>query len=210
MHPLGYFASAPDDTPDAAILSELVSRYGFYLARLNSEQKLALRAVLSYYNFYKLKYRGDYSVTDAITDAMPECTEASIRNVILTLEGISSNGAEGLIKFLTEQRSQGLQLPGRVEVTTAPRDSLDRSGQPSFGLSVGVMSGLVNGCPLLSIFVVTHNDTDPQQNQILAIVERLTALTDRFQKIGRRHQSDMAAFSHELKSLLASAQGGQQ
>ena len=26
----------------------------------------------------------------------------------------------------------------------------DKSGQPSFGLSVGVTSGLVNGCPLLS------------------------------------------------------------
>ena len=56
MHPLGYFASAPDGTPDAAILSELVSHYGSYLERLNSEQKLALRAILSYYLFYKLKY----------------------------------------------------------------------------------------------------------------------------------------------------------
>ena len=174
MHPLGYFASAPDGTLDAAILSELVSRYGSYLARLNSEQKLALRAILSYYLFYKLKYVSDYSVTDAITDAMPECTEASIRHVILNLEGISSNGAEGLIKFLTEQRGQGIQLLGKVEVPTS------------------------------------DNSTDPQHNQNLAIVERLTALTDRCQKIGRRYQADMAAFNHELKSLLASAQGGQQ
>lgn len=37
---------------------------------------------------------------------MPECTEAGIRNVILTLEGISSDNAEGLIKFLTAQRSE--------------------------------------------------------------------------------------------------------
>lgn len=99
------FVSAPDGTLDAAILSELVSRYGSYLERLNSEQKLALRAVLSYYLFYKLKVVSDYSVSDAITDAMPECTEASIRNVILTLEGISSENTEGLIKFLTDQRS---------------------------------------------------------------------------------------------------------
>lgn len=118
MHPLGNFASAPGGTQDAAILSELVSRYGSYLERLNSEQKLALRAILSYYLFYKLKYVSDYSVTEAIADAMPECTEASIRNVILTLEGISSNGAEGLIKLLTEQRSEGAELLGKAAVVT--------------------------------------------------------------------------------------------
>jgi hypothetical protein len=104
MHPLGYFASAPSGTKDAAILSELVSRYGSYLERLNSEQKLALRAVLSYYLFYKLKVVSDYSVSDAICDAMPECTEASIRLVIATKEGISSDTTEGLIKFLTDKR----------------------------------------------------------------------------------------------------------
>ncbi len=114
MHPLGYFASAPDGTNDAAILSELVSRYGSYLARLNSSQKLALRAVLSYYLFYKLKYVSDYSVTDAITDAMPECTEASIRNVILALEGISSDTTEGLIRFLTSQRSDKAAVLGEA------------------------------------------------------------------------------------------------
>ena len=105
MHPLGYFASAPDGNPDAAILDEMVSRYGDYLERLDSEQKLALRAVLSFYLFYKLKYYNDYSINDAIIDSMPECTQASISTVISTLEGISSDNAEGLIKFLTDQRS---------------------------------------------------------------------------------------------------------
>ena len=39
-----------------------------------------------------------------------------------------------------------------------PSLSLDKSGQPSFGLSVGVTSGLVNGCPLLSSVIGTlHN-----------------------------------------------------
>ncbi len=104
MHPLGYFASAPDGTPDAAILSEMVSRYGHYLERLDSEQKLALRAVLSYYLFYKLKYKSHYTVSDAIIDAMPECAKTSLSKIILTLEGISNDSAEGLIKFLTSQR----------------------------------------------------------------------------------------------------------
>ncbi len=61
-HPLGYFASAPDGTFDAAILSELVLRYGSYLERLTSEQKLALRAVLSYYLFYKLAWFKKWSL----------------------------------------------------------------------------------------------------------------------------------------------------
>lgn len=111
-------ASAPDGTKDAAILAELVSCYGEYLERLNSEQKLALRAVLSYYLFYKLKVVSDYSVRSALTDAMPEYTLASISKIILTLEGISSDATEGLIRFITEQRSSGSELPGKAAVVT--------------------------------------------------------------------------------------------
>jgi len=114
MHPLGYFASAKNGTTDAAILSAIVSRYGDYLERLDSEQKLALRAVLSYYLFYKLKVASDYSVSDAIIDAIPECTQVSVSNVISTLEGISSDNAEGLIKFLTAQRSELAALLGEA------------------------------------------------------------------------------------------------
>lgn len=125
MHPLEYFASAPGDTPDAAILLEMVSRYGHYLERLDSEQKLALRAVLSYYLFYKLKYKSKYSISDAIIDAMPECATASISKIILTLEGISNDSAEGLIKFLTEQRIERVAVLGEPapKSKTNPRHS---------------------------------------------------------------------------------------
>lgn len=105
LHPLGYFASAPNGTRDAAILSELVSHHGSYLERLSIEGKLALRAVLSYYVFYKLRYASDYSVSEAVTEAMPEYTLASILTTILTLEGISTDNAEGIIKFITEQQN---------------------------------------------------------------------------------------------------------
>lgn len=121
MHPLGYFASAKNGTKDAAILSEMVSRYGDYLERLNSEQKLALRAVLSYYLFYKLKVVSDYSVSDAIIDAIPSGTQASISKVISTLEGISSDNAEGLLKFLTDQRSELAAVLGEA----APHSHID-------------------------------------------------------------------------------------
>lgn len=112
MHRLSYFASAPDGSPDAAILSEMVSRYGDYLERLDSEQKLALRAILSYYLFYKLKYKSKYSISEAIIDAMPECTKVSIHNLLLTLEGISNDCALGLIKFLTSQRIERAAVLG--------------------------------------------------------------------------------------------------
>ena len=121
MHPLGYFASAKNGTTDAAILSAMVSRYGDYLERLDSEQKLALRVVLSYYLFYKLKVVSDYSVSDAIIDALPECTQVSVSNVISTLEGISSDNAEGLIKFLTAQRSELALVLGEA----APHSHID-------------------------------------------------------------------------------------
>ena len=115
MHPLGYFATAPDNTPDAAILSQMVLRYGHYLERLDSEQKLALRAVLSYYLFYKLKYKSHYAVSDAIIDAMPECAKTSLSKIILTNEGISNDSALGLIKFLTSQRIERSAVLGETE-----------------------------------------------------------------------------------------------
>ncbi len=125
MHPLEYFASAPGDTPDAAILLEMVSRYGHYLERLDSEQKLALRAVLSYYLFYKLKYKSKYSISDAIIDAMPECTRVSIHNLMTTHEGISNDSAEGLILFLTDLRRERAAVLGEAvpKNKTNPRHS---------------------------------------------------------------------------------------
>ncbi len=103
MHPLGYFALAPNGTSDAAILKEMVSRYSGYLERLDSEQKLGLGALLSYYKFYKLQYKSLYTVSDALIDAMPLCTKVSIHNLLLTHEGISNDSALGLIKFLTSR-----------------------------------------------------------------------------------------------------------
>lgn len=101
VHPLGYFASAPNGTKDAAILSAIVSRYGDYL-------------------FYKLNVVSDYSISNAIIDAIPEVTQASISNVISTLEGISSDNAEGLLKFLTEQRSELRVVLGEAAPHSTP------------------------------------------------------------------------------------------
>lgn len=120
MHPLGYFVSAPSGTADAAILDEMISRYGDYLEKLDSEQKLALRAVLSFYLLYKLKYVSGYSISDVVIDAMPEFSAASISKILLALEGISTNNAEGLLKFLTDQRSELATAFGKA----APYDQM--------------------------------------------------------------------------------------
>ena len=114
MHPLGYFALAPNGTSDAAILKKMVSRYSGYKERLDSEQKLGLGAILSYYLFYKLKYKSKYTVSDALIDAMRLCTKVSIHNLLLTHEGISNDSALGLIKFLTSQRRERAAVLGEA------------------------------------------------------------------------------------------------
>jgi hypothetical protein len=197
MHPLGYFASAPDGTFDAAILSSLVSRYGSYLERLNSEQKLALRAILSYYLFYKLKVVSDYSVTDAITDAMPEYTEASIRNVILTLEGISSDTTEGLIKFLTDQRSDRAELLA----TAAPHSHTS----PIHSQKLAVVDRLAALQKQLQQMGRNHQtELDTLQLQMQTDLEAVgRELNDITAFVSRRHSNGSSA-------PMATAQGGQQ
>ena len=197
MHPLGYFASAPNGTPDAAILSDLVSRYGDYLERLDSEQKLALRAVLSYYLFYKLKISSNYALADALLDAMPECTTVSISKILLALEGISSENTEGLIQFLTEQRSYQTIVLGEA----AP----DSQTNPRHDQKVAVVDRLA-----------------ALQNQLHLMSRNHQTELDTLQL---QMQTDLQAVNRELKSiktvllsvhgqgssaLIETAQGGQQ
>lgn len=197
MHPLGYFASAPDGTLDAAILSELVSRYGSYLERLNSEQKLALRAVLSYYLFYKLKVVSDYSVSDAITDAMPECTEASIRNIILALEGISSDFTEGLIKFLTDQRSD--------RAAVLEEAALHNHIEPNHGQKLAVVDRIATLKKQLQQMGRNHQtELDTLQLQMQTDLEAVDrTLKSILAEASFRHRNGSSA-------TLKTAQGGQQ
>ena len=102
IHPISYYAAAPDGTQDATILAEFVSHHGVYLEKLSSEDKLALRAVLCMYLYYGQYVIQDYLIEDAITDIMPNL-DARICSVFAALEGISYNNAEGLLKFITDQ-----------------------------------------------------------------------------------------------------------
>lgn len=102
MQPISRFASASPGTQDAQILSEIEWRYGSHMERLTLEDKLALRSVLSRYIYYK-QFIQQYLIADAITDTMPDL-DTSICAEILTLQGISTESAEKLIKFITDQQ----------------------------------------------------------------------------------------------------------
>lgn len=83
-------------------LIQLEADYGSCLEGLTHEDKLALRAVLSRYLYYKI-FIEQYSITDAITDTMPNL-DADICKVIKFLEGLSDNNVEGLIKFVSDHQ----------------------------------------------------------------------------------------------------------
>ncbi len=68
MHPLGYFASAPDGTNDSLILHYVENQIGSYAENLTSSDKLAFRAVLTRYLYFKQWVVPDYSIGEAIAD----------------------------------------------------------------------------------------------------------------------------------------------
>ena len=175
MHPLGYFALAPNGTSDAAILKQMVSRYSGYKGRLDSEQKLGLGALLSYYKFYKLKYKSLYTVSDALIDAMPLCTKVSIHNLLLTHEGISNDSALGLIKFLTSQRRERAAVLG--EAVPKSKTNSRHSQKPAM---VDRLAALQNQLQQMGQNHQTELDTLVQQIQM-----------------------DFVAVSRELKSIRA-------
>ena len=115
MHPLEYFASAPDGTNDALILRDIEDQIGSYAENLSSEGKLAFLAVLSRYLYFKQWVVPDYEIGQAIADSQIEAsttpdTLAAIRDttpetdviwdILLTLEGISLENALGLLQFI--------------------------------------------------------------------------------------------------------------
>ncbi len=85
---------------------QLETNYGSCLERLPRKDKLALRAVLAHYLYYR-ELIEQYQIVDAITDTMPDL-DAEICNIIrISLSGISRQNAEGLIEFITAHQ------PGR-------------------------------------------------------------------------------------------------
>ncbi len=131
MHPLGYFASAPNGTNDALILRDIEDQIGSYSESLTSEAKLAFLAVLSRYLYFKQWVVPDYSIGEAIASTQLEAhtrphieeianttpDPGDIWDIMLTLEGISHANALGLLQFIT-QAEKHCSIAGKPAAST--------------------------------------------------------------------------------------------
>ena len=119
-HPLKSFVSAADGTNDAIILEDIEDQIGSKAEKLTLKDRLAFLTVLSRYVYVQQWINSDYSIGGAIasiqlaTATMPEFEEeitnatpdpAEIWDILLSLEGISTQSAFGLLQFITAQLS---------------------------------------------------------------------------------------------------------
>lgn len=127
MHPLGYFVSAADGTNDAFILDDIEDQIGSNAEKLTLKDRLAFLTVLSRYVYVQQWINSDYSIRQVIAlaqlaaDTVPDLEEVTnatlnpeeIWDILLTLEGISTPSAFGLLQFITAQ------LSGKADRATA-------------------------------------------------------------------------------------------
>lgn len=88
-------------------INQLVSNFGAKLEKLTVSNKLALRAILSYWLFHVQAIDlGQYSLiyaSERVMHEYPKDCLATLREVIIHLEGINIAEAEGLLEGLTSQ-----------------------------------------------------------------------------------------------------------
>lgn len=88
-------------------INRLVNNFGAKLEKLTFSDKLALRAILSYWLLHVQAIDfGEYSLIYALERLMHEYPKdclATLREVMIHLEGINISEAEGLIEALTSQ-----------------------------------------------------------------------------------------------------------
>lgn len=119
MYPLKHFVSAADGTNDAFILEDIEDQIGSNAEKLTLKDRLAFLTVLSRYVYVQQWINSDYSIKQAIAlaqlaaDTAPDLEEVTnatldpeeIWDILLTLEGISTQSAFGLLQFITAQLS---------------------------------------------------------------------------------------------------------
>ncbi|RAM50974.1 MAG: hypothetical protein C6Y22_14060 [Hapalosiphonaceae cyanobacterium JJU2] len=88
-------------------IDQLVEYFGTTLEKLTLVDKLALRAISSYWLFHlEVADLGEYTLTHAMEDTMQgysEDCQVNLKKAVAILEGIGTGEAEGLIEALTAQ-----------------------------------------------------------------------------------------------------------
>ena len=103
MESLNYFISILAPHEDARILRNLSRQYGSRLENLDTESKLAIRAVLTRYVYFKKFYIREFLIIDAIVDAIPDYSNL-ICDILKGLQGLSDRSCEILIELITMQQ----------------------------------------------------------------------------------------------------------
>ncbi len=134
VHPLSHFAFAPNGTNDALILRDVEEQIGSDAENLTSEDKSAFLAVLTRYLYFKQWVVPNYSIAAAIADtmlkaditpdeekesALTQLQTGEIWDILLTLEGISTQSASGLLQFITAQLTD---QAGKATVLLMPKN----------------------------------------------------------------------------------------
>ena len=114
MKPITYYASGQH-------LDKLCEQFGHELERLDREQKLELRIVLTYFIWGQEQLGSNYSINDAWIDSLQHLLsgDEQIIECLEILQGISVKDAESLLTALQAQCTQGnARLKTPVETMT--------------------------------------------------------------------------------------------
>ena len=114
MKPITYYTSGEH-------LDRLCEQFGHQLDKLDREQKLELRIVITYFIWGQDQLGDNYSIKDAWVDGLQQLVleDNQINECLSILEGISIRDAESLLVALQAQCTQGnARLKSPIETMT--------------------------------------------------------------------------------------------
>ena len=114
MKPIQYYTSGEH-------LDKLCEQFGYELDKLDREQKLELRIVLTYLIWGQEQLGSNYSINDAWIDSLQHllCEDEQIIECLEILQGISISDAESLLTALQAQCQHGnARLKTPIETLT--------------------------------------------------------------------------------------------
>jgi hypothetical protein len=157
MKPLTYYAQSDQ-------LDKLTQHFGSQLELLDREQKLQLRAILTYFVLGQDMMGNEYSINDALIDSNQFlfAQTPEIEKCIETLQGITVQEAESLQIALVEQcRTGNARLKNAVETMT---DDF---------LQHGVPEELAKTAANILVVVDSTRCRTPQEQEIIAQLHQI-------------------------------------